>query len=187
MKSFANGGSSLTGLEAISNGVSPFHQPAGRNARRTLVAMSIILGTIVAGVSWLARATHAVPYQSGVPSVISQVAHAALGSSAVGHVAFVLVQLATCLILWTGANTPFNGFPYLTSSTTYQAILLPANYKPGTFEKTPQTTGAFKLVSYTPGVGAKYDADLRTHDQPGQSRVKVVIRPVRVNAVDMRG
>jgi peptide/nickel transport system substrate-binding protein len=52
---------------------------------------------------------------------------------------------------------PNASFPYLTSSTTYQAILLPANYKIGTFEKTPQTTGAFQLVSYTPGVGAKYD------------------------------
>ncbi len=36
-------------------------------------------------------------------------------------------------------------------------------------------------------VGAKYGADLRTRDHPGESRVKVVIRPVRVNAVDMRG
>lgn len=52
---------------------------------------------------------------------------------------------------------PTASFPYLTSSTTYQAILLPADYKLGTFEKTPQTTGAFRLVSYTPGVGAKYD------------------------------
>src|ERR1700733_3579481 len=34
-------------------------------------------------------------------------------------------------------------------------------------------------------VGAKYQSDLRVHDQPGQSRVKVTIRPVRVNAVDM--
>jgi PPOX class probable F420-dependent enzyme len=41
--------------------------------------------------------------------------------------------------------------------------------------------------SFASKVGAKYDADLRVHDQPGQSRVKVVIRPVRVNAVDMRG
>lgn len=48
-------------------------------------------------------------------------------------------------------------FPYLSSSTTYQGILLPANYKLGTFDKTPQTTGAFKLVGYTPGVGAKYE------------------------------
>ncbi len=36
-------------------------------------------------------------------------------------------------------------------------------------------------------VGAKYNANLRDHDQPGQSRVVVTIRPVRVNAVDMRG
>jgi PPOX class probable F420-dependent enzyme len=36
-------------------------------------------------------------------------------------------------------------------------------------------------------VGAKHNADLRQHDQPGQSRVKVTIHPVRVNAVDMSG
>jgi PPOX class probable F420-dependent enzyme len=41
--------------------------------------------------------------------------------------------------------------------------------------------------SFADEVGAKYDSDLRAHDQPGQSRVKVIIRPVRVNAVDMRG
>src|SRR5579872_191131 len=54
-------------------------------------------------------------------------------------------------------DAPTANFPYLSSSTTYQGILLPANYKLGTFEKTPQTTGAFKLVSYNPGVSAKYD------------------------------
>ena len=54
-------------------------------------------------------------------------------------------------------DAPTASFPYLTSSTTYQSILLPADYKIGTFEKTPQTTGAFRLVSYNPGVGAKYD------------------------------
>jgi peptide/nickel transport system substrate-binding protein len=52
---------------------------------------------------------------------------------------------------------PTASFPYLTSSTTYQAILLPVGYKKGTFEKKPQTTGAFMLTSYTPGVGAKFD------------------------------
>jgi PPOX class probable F420-dependent enzyme len=41
--------------------------------------------------------------------------------------------------------------------------------------------------SFADKVGAKYNANLRQHDQPGQSRVKVTIRPVRVNAVDMRG
>src|SRR6266851_553779 len=54
-------------------------------------------------------------------------------------------------------EAPNASFPYLTSSTTYQAIILPSDYRVGTFAKTPQATGAFKLVSYTPGVGAKYE------------------------------
>ena len=54
-------------------------------------------------------------------------------------------------------DAPTASFPYLLSSTTYQGIILPANYKLGSFTSTPQTTGAFKITSYTPGVGAKYD------------------------------
>jgi peptide/nickel transport system substrate-binding protein len=54
-------------------------------------------------------------------------------------------------------DAPAASFPYLTSSTTYQAIILPANYQLGSFEKTPQCTGAFRLVAYTPGVGATYE------------------------------
>src|SRR2546429_7155608 len=41
--------------------------------------------------------------------------------------------------------------------------------------------------SFADELGAKYQADLRSRDQPGQSRVKVTIRPTRINAVDMRG
>jgi PPOX class probable F420-dependent enzyme len=41
--------------------------------------------------------------------------------------------------------------------------------------------------SFADRLGAKYNANLRVHDQPGVSRVKVTIRPVRVNAVNMRG
>ncbi len=115
LKSFANGGSSLTGLEAISNGVSAFKPPEGPNARRTLVVMSCILGSLVLGVSWLAHETHAVPYLSGAPTVISQVAKATFSGWPGGHMLFLLVQLATMLILYTGANTPFSGFPFLAS------------------------------------------------------------------------
>ena len=39
--------------------------------------------------------------------------------------------------------------------------------------------------SFADRVGAKYGANLRDHDQPGQARVVVTIRPVRVNAIDM--
>ena len=41
--------------------------------------------------------------------------------------------------------------------------------------------------SFADQLGAKYQSDVRSHDQPGQSRIKVTIRPTRINAVDMRG
>ena len=41
--------------------------------------------------------------------------------------------------------------------------------------------------SFADQVGAKYKSDLRQRDRPGQSRVRVTIRPVRINAIDMRG
>jgi amino acid transporter len=115
LKAFANGGSSLTGLEAISNGVGAFQPPEGRNARRTLVIMSCTLGFLVLGVSYLAHVTHATPYGSGSPTVLSQEAKAVFGSSAFGHALYLIVQLVTLLILYTGANTSFNGFPFLAS------------------------------------------------------------------------
>jgi PPOX class probable F420-dependent enzyme len=36
-------------------------------------------------------------------------------------------------------------------------------------------------------LGAKYQADLRVHDKPGETRVAVSIRPSRINAVNMHG
>jgi hypothetical protein len=113
----------LTGLEAISNGVSAFRPPAGRNARRTLSTMSVILGSLVLGVSFLAWQTHATPFQSGSPTVISQVARAAFGTAWYGHLGFVVVQVATALILFTGANTPFTGFPFLANFIAEDSFL----------------------------------------------------------------
>ena len=115
LRSFANGGSSLTGLEAISNGVSSFQRPESKHARQTLVWMSSTLAFLVLGTTLLARWTHAVPYAQGSPTVVSQEVKAVFGTSAAGHLAFYVVQLATMLILYTGGNTSFNGFPYLAS------------------------------------------------------------------------
>jgi len=115
LRAFANGGSSLTGIEAVSNAVSAFKPPEGINARRVLVIEGAILGTLVAGISWLAHVTHAQPYTSGVPTVISQEAKLVFGATIFGHVMYALVQAATALILYTGGNTSFNGFPFLAS------------------------------------------------------------------------
>ena len=64
LKAFANGGASLTGIEAVSNAVSAFKPPEGLNARRVLVTEGLILGTLVAGISWLAHLTTPPPISS---------------------------------------------------------------------------------------------------------------------------
>ena len=121
LKAFANGGASLTGIEAVSNAVSAFKPPEGINARRVLVMEGLILGTLVAGISWLAHLTHAAPYKVGFPTVISQEADMVFGSA--GHFMFYVVQVATALILYTGGNTSFNGFPFLTSFVAEDSFL----------------------------------------------------------------
>ena len=121
LKSFANGGSSLTGIEAVSNAVSAFKPPEGINARRVLVTEGLILGTLVAGISGLAYLTHAAPHTIGYPTVISQEANMVFGSA--GHFMFYVVQAATALILYTGGNTSFNGFPFLTSFVAEDSFL----------------------------------------------------------------
>ncbi len=123
LRAFANGGSSLTGLEAISNGVATFKRPEGVNARRVLVVMSSILGFLVLGVSLLARFTHAVPFDTGNPTVLSQEAHYVFGYSLGGRFGFYYIQAVTALILFTGANTSFNGFPNLASFVAEDAYL----------------------------------------------------------------
>ncbi len=115
LRAFANGGSSLTGVEAISNTVNVFRKPQSVNARRVLTTMACILGLLLAGVGYLAYATHAAPYLSEYPSVLSQIARAVFGNGVIGNSMYVLVQISTAAILYTGANTSFNGFPALAS------------------------------------------------------------------------
>jgi amino acid transporter len=123
LRAFANGGSSLTGVEAISNTVNAFRPPESRNARQVLTIMACILAFLLAGVAWLAHITHAFPYASGYPSMLSEIARAVFGDGVIGHVLYFLVQAATALILYTGGNTSFNGFPALTSFVAEDSFL----------------------------------------------------------------
>jgi amino acid transporter len=123
LRAFANGGASLTGIEAVSDAVGAFRPPEGRNARQVLMAEGAILGTLVAGISWLAHATHATPYKLGYPTVLAQEAKLIFGTTFVGQALFYLVQAATMLILYTGGNTSFNGFPFLTSYVAGDSFL----------------------------------------------------------------
>jgi amino acid transporter len=123
LKAFANGGASLTGIEAVSDAVGAFRPPEGRNARQVLIAEGIILGTLVAGISWLAHITHATPRTLGYPTVLAQEAQLIFGHTIYGQAMFYLLQGATMLILYTGGNTSFNGFPFLTSYVAGDSFL----------------------------------------------------------------
>jgi amino acid transporter len=123
LRAFANGGSSLTGVEAISNTVNAFRPPESRNARKVLMIMACILAFLLAGVAWLAHITHAFPYADGYPSMLSEIARAVFGDGLIGHILYFVVQAATALILYTGGNTSFNGFPALTSFVAEDSFL----------------------------------------------------------------
>ena len=115
LRSFASGGAAVTGVEAISNGVPAFREPAWRNARTTLVWMGSLLGAMFLGLSVLAAATHPIPFEKGTPTVISQVGKSVYGTGLAGHLFFYLLQAGTMLILVLAANTSFADFPRLAS------------------------------------------------------------------------
>ncbi len=120
-RSFANGGSSLTGIEAVSNAVSALRPPEGKHARQILVTQGSIVAFLIAGISWLAHVTHAIPYTAGYPTVLAQEASTVFGHD--GHFMYFVVQAATALILFTGGNTSFSGFPFLASFVAGDSFL----------------------------------------------------------------
>ncbi len=115
LHAFASGGAAVTGVEAISNGVPAFKEPAAKNARSTLVVMGTALGVMFFGLSLLASKVHAVPFEEGTPTVISQVGKLVYGPGAFGDILFYSLQVGTMLILVLAANTGFADFPRLAS------------------------------------------------------------------------
>ncbi|HPH94863.1 MAG TPA: APC family permease [Anaerolineaceae bacterium] len=108
LHAFASGTSALTGIEAISNGITAFREPRSKNAGITLVWMSAILGTLFLGISFLAGTIAAVPSES--ETIISQLARTALGGQGLPY---LLTIGATAVILLMAANTAFADFPRL--------------------------------------------------------------------------
>jgi amino acid transporter len=108
LKAFASGNAALTGLEAISDGVSSFEKPEWKNARITLAWMSVVLAGLFLGISYLAVHFAVVPSDS--ETVISQLGRISFGS---GSPVYYLFQVATMMILVLAANTAFLDFPRL--------------------------------------------------------------------------
>jgi amino acid transporter len=114
-KAFASGGSAVTGVEAISNGVPAFKEPAWKHARQTLVLMGCGLGVMFLGLSLLASKVKVLPFEDGTPTVLAQLGEAVYGKGAVGEALGYSLQAATMLILVLAANTGFADFPRLAS------------------------------------------------------------------------
>jgi len=123
LRAFANGGTSLTGVEAIADAVNVFRKPQGPNARRVLTSMACILAFLLVGVIYLVHATHAAPFVAEYPSMLSEVGRAVFGNGLIGNVMYILLQTASAAILFFGANTSFNGFPALTSFVAEDSFL----------------------------------------------------------------
>jgi amino acid transporter len=115
LHAFASGGAAVTGVEAISNGVPAFRQPAWKNARTTLVIMGSLLGVMFLGLSAMDAHMHVAPFTLGTPTVISQIGQLAYGNSLLGQFLYYSLQAGTMLILVLAANTSFADFPRLAS------------------------------------------------------------------------
>jgi len=110
LHAFASGTSALTGIEAISNGITAFKEPRSRNAGITLLWMSGILGSLFLSISFLAGKIGAVP--SDYETVISQLARTVYGNQGVLYLAIIA---GTAVILVMAANTAFADFPRLSA------------------------------------------------------------------------
>ncbi len=112
LRAFASGCTAMTGVEAVSNGVSAFRSPAVVNARRTLTAIVAILIVLLVGIAYLSRAYGigaTEPGALGYQSILSQ-----LVGAVVGRGVFYYVTIGAVLtVLALSANTSFAGFPRL--------------------------------------------------------------------------
>ena len=109
LRAFANGCSSMTGVEAIADSVPMFKTPSSRNATITTYWMAGILGVMFAGITFLMLHYHILPIE-GI-TAMSQLAENIFGRTML----YFYIQITTMLVLYLAANTAYNGLPVLMS------------------------------------------------------------------------
>ncbi len=118
LHAFSSGTAALTGIEAISNGITAFKEPRSKNAGITLMYMAAILSSLFIGISFLTGKVHAVPSEQ--ETVISQLARTIFNGQGILYLAIIL---ATTVILILAANTAFAGFPRLSALMAQDGFL----------------------------------------------------------------
>lgn len=107
LRAFASGSSALTGVEAISNAIPNFKDPAPNNAAKTLIMMGILLAILFSGIITLAYYYGTAPRAE--VTVVSQIAEDVFGRNFM----YFFIQGTTALILILAANTGYSAFPLL--------------------------------------------------------------------------
>ncbi|KAB2330418.1 APC family permease [Cytobacillus depressus] len=107
LRAFASGSSALTGVEAISNAIPNFKDPAPNNAAKTLMAMGGLLAILFSGIIYLAYYYGISPSEK--VTVVSQIAESVFGRNFM----YFFIQGTTALILILAANTGYSAFPLL--------------------------------------------------------------------------
>lgn len=110
LRAFSSGCAALTGVEAVSNAVPNFREPAIKHAKLVLTLLSFFVFLLFVGISILANLYHVIPVEG--KTVISQIAGEVFGGR---NIMYFIFQAATMLILALAANTAFGGFPMLFS------------------------------------------------------------------------
>ncbi len=118
MRAFADGCTAMTGTEAVANGVPVFRPPEWRNARTTMLIVTILLAMLFLGTSFLAQVTGAMPAASG-ESVLSQIGRSVYGTGPLWYI----LQFATMGILVLAAQTSFADFPRVASILARDAYM----------------------------------------------------------------
>ena len=118
LRAFANGTTSLTGVEAISNGIPAFKEPRSHNAGITLMIMAGILGSLLLGITFLSLQIGAIPSEQ--ETIISQLTRTVYGSR---DILYLLTIMSTTVILMMAANTAFADFPRLGALTAADGFL----------------------------------------------------------------
>jgi len=109
LRAFANGCSSMTGVEAIADSVPLFKKPEARNATITTYWMAGILVVMLGGVTFMMMHFHIMP--SLDITALSQLAEHIFGRTFF----YYYIQVATMVVLYLAANTAYNGLPVLLS------------------------------------------------------------------------
>jgi len=111
LKAFSSGCTALTGVEAVSNAIPNFQTPASKNARKTLLLLSLFVFLIFGGITVLGFLYKVAPDSTGSTTVLNNIALIVFGRG----IMFYFYTASSILILVLAANTAYSDFPLLMS------------------------------------------------------------------------